>query len=183
VLQHLEYVAAGGWADEPDVTVLREVAARAADELRAYVDGDRAETPRDLSVALDAVAADARLLTGAVRIRLVVGPDAVELPLPTVEALAAATREALANVAKHAGATRATVRAEVAGEAVVVRIEDDGAGFDPARTPFGSGLRHSVLDRIAAVGGTATVRSAPGAGTCVTLTVPLAATPAAEVVA
>jgi signal transduction histidine kinase len=183
VLQHLEYIAAGGYADEPDVDALRAVAARAADELRAYVDGDDAAAPRDLSVALATVTADARLLASDLRIRLVVGPEAADLSQPVVEALAAATREALANVAKHAAATRATVRADVTGAAAVIRIEDDGTGFDPGRTPLGSGLRHSVLDRLTRVGGSATLQSSPGAGTRVTLTAPLPGVPDPEVVA
>ena len=159
----LEYLAAGGYADEPDAAALQRVAAHAADELRAYVDGEAERAPRDLGAALDAVAADARMLAGDVqhparrRAR-----DALELPAAVVDALAAATREALANVAKHARATRATVRADVARAAVVVRIEDDGAGFDPGRTPFGAGLRHSVQAALARVGGTATL--AVGAG-------------------
>ena len=114
VLQSLEYLAAGGYADDPDARMLQRVAARAADELRAYVDGEAERAPGDLGAALDAVAADARMLAGEAHIRLVVGPEATDLPAAVVEALAAATREALANVAKHARASRAIVRAEVA---------------------------------------------------------------------
>jgi signal transduction histidine kinase len=185
VLQHLEYIAAGGYADAPDVAALRDVATRAAEELRAYVDGDEAEAPRDLSVALAGVAADARLLAGELRIPVVVGPEVADVPQPVVDALAAATREALANVAKHARARRATVRADVANGAVVVSIADDGVGFDAGKTAFGSGLRHSILDRVTHVGGTATLRSAPGTGTRIVLTVPLPSpdTTAPEVVA
>ena len=183
VLQHLEYLAAGGYADAPDAAALMRVAAEAAEELRAYVDGDEAEAPRDLAVALTQVAADARLLAAGTQIRVVVGPEAAELSQPAVDALAGATREALANVAKHARAGRATVRADVAGGAVVVRIADDGAGFDPAATPFGCGLRHSVLGRLTAIGGTATLDSSPGAGTRLTFTVPLPEPTAPEVVA
>jgi signal transduction histidine kinase len=75
------------------------------------------------------------------------------------------------------------VRADVTADAVVVSIADDGVGFDPGKTELGSGLRHSVLDRLTAVGGTATVRSARGAGTTLVLTVPLPDTTAPEVVA
>ena len=160
VLQHLEYLAAGGYADAPDAAALMRVAAEAAEELRAYVDGDEAEAPRDLAVALTQVAADARLLATGTQIRVVVGPEAAELSQPAVDALAGATREALANVAKHAR-----------------------AGFDPAATPFGCGLRHSVLGRLTAVGGTATLDSSPGAGTRLTFTVPLPEPTAPEVVA
>jgi signal transduction histidine kinase len=183
VLQSLEYLAAGGYADEPDARMLQRVAARAADELRAYVDGDAERAPGDLGAALDAVAADARMLAGEARIRLVVGPEAADLPALVVQVLAAATREALANVAKHARASRAIVRVDVVPTAVSVRIDDDGAGFDPGKTPFGAGLRHSVQDRLARLGGSATLQSAPGAGTCLTLTVPLETTNPAGVAA
>jgi len=183
VLQYLEYLAAGGYADEPDAATLQDVAARAAAEVRAYVDGDAPRRPRDLGVALAIVADDARLLAGDVRIRLVVGPEAADVPQPVVDTLAAATREALANVAKHARASRATIRGDVTADAAVVSIADDGAGFDPGKVELGSGLRHSVLDRLEAAGGTAILRAAPGAGTTLVLTVPLPDTTAPEVVA
>jgi signal transduction histidine kinase len=183
VLQHLEYLAAGGYADEPDAAMLLRVAAHAAEELRAYVDGEEVAAPRDLGVALAAVASDARLLAGDERIQLVVGPTAADLPQPVVDALAGAVREALANVAKHARARRATVRADLIDGAVVVRVDDDGSGFDPGRTAFGFGLRHSILGRMTRIGGSASLQSAPGAGTRVSLTVPLPDTTAPEVVA
>ena len=84
-------------------------------------------------------------------------------------------REALFNVAKHAGTGRARVVIEEAGGDVVVRVEDDGAGFDVAglgtRGAFGLA---SVRERLELVGGALAVESAPGAGTRITLTVPQA---------
>jgi PAS domain S-box-containing protein len=84
-------------------------------------------------------------------------------------------RELLFNVAKHSGADRARV---VIGEAdghVVVRVEDEGSGFDVGTldegTARGFGLP-SVRKRLEAVGGRLDVSSAPGEGTRVTLTVP-----------
>ena len=85
-------------------------------------------------------------------------------------------RELLFTVAKHAGTDRARV---VIGEAdghVVVRVEDEGAGFDAAAFTAGGdgggfGLA-SVRERLEAVGGQFDVASAPGEGTRVTLTVP-----------
>jgi signal transduction histidine kinase len=57
-------------------------------------------------------------------------------------------------------------------------VSDDGAGYDSARTPMGSGLRN-MADRLTALGGRLEVRSAPGAGTTVTGQLPVAA-PVAE---
>jgi signal transduction histidine kinase len=78
--------------------------------------------------------------------------------------------EALANVAKHASASKVTLTVTTAKAAVAVVVEDDGvAGADPAR---GSGLR-GMADRIATLGGTFSVHSVPGRGTRLTAEMPL----------
>lgn len=91
-----------------------------------------------------------------------------------VAALVAATREAVVNAAKHAGAP-ATVYAEVDEEQVEVNVRDRGCGFDPASVEADRhGVRGSIVARMDSVGGAATVRSEPGAGTEVRLTLPIA---------
>jgi signal transduction histidine kinase len=70
--------------------------------------------------------------------------------------------EALANVVKHAAATRVTIRAELSGGRLVVTIADDGrGGADPGA---GRGLR-GLAARVEAVGGTLEVRERRGGGT------------------
>jgi len=76
------------------------------------------------------------------------------------------TLEALNNVAKYAGATRATIRLADGDRTLHFEIEDDGAGFDPNATGYGTGLQ-GMADRLAAQGGELTVTSAPGAGTTI----------------
>ncbi|WP_233517421.1 sensor histidine kinase [Geodermatophilus marinus] len=79
-------------------------------------------------------------------------------------------QEALTNVRRHAGASAVVVRlVRVAGQ-VSVHVEDDGVGFDPAAAP-GAGLE-GLRGRVAQVGGTVDVASAPGTGTRVTVRVP-----------
>ncbi len=88
-------------------------------------------------------------------------------------ALGAATREALVNVAKHSGVTAADLYTEVTPTRVSVFVRDRGAGFDAdAVPPDRRGLRDSVTGRIARLGGTAQIRSAPGEGTEVELDLP-----------
>ncbi|SDO35102.1 ATP-binding protein [Geodermatophilus sp. DSM 45219] len=88
-------------------------------------------------------------------------------------ALGAATREALVNAAKHSGAAVADLYTEVGPQRVAVFVRDRGAGFDPATVPGDRrGLRDSVTGRLTRLGGTATVRSAPGEGTEVELCLP-----------
>jgi signal transduction histidine kinase len=93
-------------------------------------------------------------------------------------ALGAATREALVNAAKHSGAPAADLYTEVTPSRVSVFVRDRGNGFDPAGVPDDRrGLRDSVTGRLARLGGTADVRSAPGEGTEVELVLPRVATP------
>jgi signal transduction histidine kinase len=88
-------------------------------------------------------------------------------------ALGAATRETLVNAAKHSGATAADLYTEVTPERVSVFVRDRGKGFDPATVPDDRrGLRDSVSGRLARLGGTAEIRSAPGEGTEVELVLP-----------
>jgi signal transduction histidine kinase len=79
--------------------------------------------------------------------------------------------EALANIAKYARASRASVRLETDDGVLVVEVADDGAGgADPAG---GSGLR-GLADRVEALGGRIRVDSPPGRGTRLTAQLPLA---------
>jgi signal transduction histidine kinase len=88
-------------------------------------------------------------------------------------ALLAAAREATVNAAKWSGADVVSVFAEVEPASVAVYVRDRGKGFDPAAVPEDrKGLAESVHARMARRGGSATVRSTPGQGTEVSLTMP-----------
>lgn len=89
-----------------------------------------------------------------------------------LEQVAAATREALINAAKHSGADVVSVFAEVSPAHVNVLVKDAGRGFTPGDASSSHGLRHSIEERIAGCGGTVAVRSAPGEGTEVEIVVP-----------
>ncbi len=186
VLQVLEYLAAGGYADEPDAAELSRIAADAATELRAYVEGCEpqlvAAGEGELCARLTAVVEAEREL-GEHDIGLVFGELSRAVDGAAAEQLAAATREALRNTRKHAHATRALVTADVVGDVATVIVSDDGAGFDLAAVrQGGAGLRESIVGRLGRAGGSATVRSRPGHGTRVTLRLPLGE-PAEEPVA
>jgi signal transduction histidine kinase len=82
------------------------------------------------------------------------------------------TREALSNVARHAEATRATVRLERRGRRAVLTIEDDGAGFEPGNDAGGNGMRN-MMERASNLGGELEVISSPGAGTTLRVEFPV----------
>ncbi|GAA2997872.1 sensor histidine kinase [Kitasatospora albolonga] len=102
-------------------------------------------------------------------------PVSVDVALPgrmpaSVEATAYfVVAEALANVARHSGATRAEVKGRLLGELLVVEVRDDGAGgADPAA---GTGLA-GLADRAAAADGTLSVSSPTGGPTVITVEIP-----------
>ena len=95
-------------------------------------------------------------------------------PQDTEAAVYFCTLEALQNIAKYAGASRATVRLSCSGGSLRFTVTDDGAGFDTARTRHGSGLQ-GMSDRLAALGGALHVRSQPGHGTTLTGQLPVSA--------
>jgi signal transduction histidine kinase len=94
---------------------------------------------------------------------------------PEVEAAAYyVVSEAVANVTRYAGATRATVAVALAGGIASVEVADDGAGgADPSA---GSGLR-GLADRVEAIGGRLEIVSPPGAGTRIRAAIPCDASP------
>jgi signal transduction histidine kinase len=82
--------------------------------------------------------------------------------------------EALQNVSKYAEASSATIRLSQSSGTLTFEVIDDGIGFDPVTASRGSGLQ-GIADRVAALGGEVTIRSAPGDGTTVVGHVPVRA--------
>jgi signal transduction histidine kinase/phage shock protein PspC (stress-responsive transcriptional regulator) len=86
-------------------------------------------------------------------------------------AVVAAAREAMVNAAKFAGVEQVQVFVEVEGDRVTVFVRDRGVGFDPASVDTDRrGISESIVGRMARHGGAAVVRSSPGQGTEVELT-------------
>ena len=79
--------------------------------------------------------------------------------------------EALQNIAKYAEASAAILRLSDGSGTLAFEVTDDGRGFDPASTGYGTGLQ-GMADRLDALGGSLEVRSTPGQGTTVVGRVP-----------
>jgi signal transduction histidine kinase len=99
--------------------------------------------------------------------------DDVAVPAPVGHALLRITQEACANAVRHGAARKLAVSLTRQPGHVQLAVRDEGAGFDPAARPAGSGLAH-IRARVAELGGTADIDSAPGCGTSVTVRVPVA---------
>jgi signal transduction histidine kinase len=82
------------------------------------------------------------------------------------------TQEALRNIAKHANAKNVDVELWAGADTIRLRIHDDGVGFDQKGVPAGLGLA-SMRERARLLGGKLTVDSEPGAGTELTVELPV----------
>ncbi|WP_433855715.1 GAF domain-containing sensor histidine kinase [Streptomyces kronopolitis] len=150
------------------------LAAEAADELRAAVvelrpaaldeDGLIATLRSQVQVLDRAHSAHVTFTAHSVR----------ALPAAQEEAVLRVAQEALHNALRHSGAGRVEVTLTRSGPGALLRIADDGCGFDPALVRRAG--RHlglvSMHDRAGGVGGRLTVESEPGKGTAVEMEVP-----------
>jgi signal transduction histidine kinase len=82
-------------------------------------------------------------------------------------------QEALNNAVRHSGARNAKVVVESLAKSMVVRVADDGRGFDPVRSR-GMGIL-GMEERVKHLGGTLRVESQPGKGATVTAELPIPA--------
>ncbi|MFE7225150.1 sensor histidine kinase [Nocardioides sp. NPDC057577] len=170
--------AAQGSADAGDV---RRRVARATEMARtALVEARRSVqdlTPAELA---DAGLADAlsTLVAGwrddhGVEASFVVVGDVTALHSEVEATLLRIAQEALANVAKHAGATRVGVTLTFDDADVILDVRDDGSGFDPTAprrsSSFGLGVMRDRAERLT---GTLTLESAHDAGTAVSASIP-----------
>lgn len=129
---------------------------------------------RDLYGSLERLAAYTREKLGA-PLEAFIDPNvAGALPPNQAVHVLQLVREALENAVLHAGAGRMAIRAEVDSGRLVIRLSDDGLGF--LVRDLGSGRHEGLLamqQRAESVRGMLAVHSTPGAGTVVTLTVPV----------
>ena len=98
--------------------------------------------------------------------------DDVTVPAPVEHALLRITQEACANAVRHGNARRLIVSMTRRDGHVELAVRDTGTGFDPAAPQAGSGLAH-IRDRVAELGGTVDIDSAPGRGAALTVRVPV----------
>jgi signal transduction histidine kinase len=154
-----------------DPSDVARLARRQERELRSWLAGGPPPAPGErLADALRAAAVEIEETRGTPIEVVVVG----DCPLDErLEALVAATREALTNAAKFA-ADGGPIRlyAEIEDDRVKSFVDDRGGGFDPEGVPPDRrGLRESIVGRIERHGGHAEVRSRPGRGTEVEMTI------------
>lgn len=109
--------------------------------------------------------------------------SSLQLPEVTLGVLFRTARELLMNAIKHAKTSRGRVRLRVAGQVLQLEVSDEGAGFDPlpAEQSIGGGFGlFSVREQLARIGAVLDVQSAPGKGTRIVVSTPVALQATAE---
>jgi signal transduction histidine kinase len=158
------------------LATVRALATQVSAELRTTVEGLRpADLERD---GLAATLVNQLTLAGRahdVPVELEIG-EGVDLDPEAEHQVLRIAQEAVTNALRHAGAGRVSVTLgpDGSGAGLVLRVADDGRGFDPEARALRArrlGLT-SMHERAASLGGTLTVDSAPGRGTTVVLTLP-----------
>ncbi len=155
---------------EAPPTELPGQARRALSSVEALVSGGAETHDYDPDEFVAVIRSTAAGIDPGVPVRFSVEGRA-SLPARIVAAFAEATAEALRNVERHAGdAARARVDVDVDDDAAQVVVADQGLGFAPDRVSERRlGIRVSIVERLAAAGGEASLASAPGEGTTVAL--------------
>lgn len=144
-------------------------ARRAIDDLR---DGNFL---RDLNASLDAEITRFGETSGLSCCRALDVPD--NLPLALQETILRTVGEGLTNITRHAQARQVWLTVRQEGQGIILTLQDDGVGFDPATATRGNGHYGLIglCERAQLVGGALDLVSAPGAGTTLTLRLPLSA--------
>lgn len=154
-----------------DATQVARLARAQERDLRQWMYGEPTTADTSLATALKAAAAEVEDTHG-VPVEVVTVGD-----VPACEALqplVMAAREAVSNAARHSGAPKVDVYAEVAGATAEVFVRDRGVGFElDAVAADRLGVRNSILARMERHGGRAEVVSTPGGGTEVRLRMPV----------
>jgi signal transduction histidine kinase len=154
-----------------DVKEVQRLARGQERTLRNWLYKPVASPIEKLSAALEEASAEVED-TFAVAVETVVVGD-VDVD-EKVGAIVAAAREALVNAAKHAKVQTISLYAEVEPDCVSVFVRDRGAGFDLAAVDDDRhGVRGSIILRMQRHGGKAEIRSTPGEGTEVRLSMPI----------
>ena len=165
------------------LTSLRDLQREALAEMRALIFELRPGNIENDGL-LPALRTHTAALQGRIGLPVVVTSELTErLPLEIEEVLYRIAQEALHNVVKHAAARQVELAVDRRGSDVVLRIRDDGKGFDAALVPDGHLGLAGMRARADKIGATYVVRSRPGEGTTIEVVVPPSAIERAGVAA
>lgn len=178
VLLHLDSIAAAAGDQRDEIDEAKESVRRALDEVRRISSELRPEMLEHLGLvsALTELTTSFGRVSG-IRVERRFDESLPELEPDTELAVYRIAQESLTNVARHSHAKRVTIAIERGHESVILRVADDGRGFDTSTPDEHGGLR-SMRERALLVDGVLAIEPGPSGGVEVRLEVP--AKPVAE---
>ncbi|MDR0488094.1 MAG: PspC domain-containing protein [Propionibacteriaceae bacterium] len=153
-----------------DAKAVAQLARRQEKDLREWLYTDQAEEESVVTALKEVISELEAVYPVAVEL-VTVGDHEMTVE---IDAIVRAAREAILNAAKHSGADKVDVYAEISGQRAEVFVRDRGQGFKvDAIGEDRMGIRRSIIDRMSSYGGHVDVRSTVGEGTEIRLSMPL----------
>ena len=171
VLLHLDSSTGSAPEHRDDIEEAKRAVRRALDEVRRISRELRPEMLEDLGLVSALTELSTSFGRSGVRVERRFDTSLPKLEPDTELAVYRIAQESLTNVARHSNASRVTITLERGPDSVVLRIVDDGRGFDSARSEEHGGLR-SMRERALLVGGALAIEQVPTGGVEVRLEVP-----------
>ena len=160
---------------------LNELCAKARSLLRSmdeivWAVNPRRDTVKDFAAFISEHAQEF-LASTAIRCRQEVMAElpAIPLDLPQRRNLMLAVKEAIRNAARHSGANEVSLKVQLVENSLQVIVADNGRGFSPAAASAERNGMTNMKQRLADIGGSFTLNTAPGKGCCITFLLPLLA--------
>jgi two-component system sensor histidine kinase UhpB len=172
VLLQLDSIAGTAPDQRDELDEAKQAVRRALDEVRRISSELRPEMLEHLGLvsALTELTTTFGRISG-IRVERQFDTSLPKLPSDTELAVYRIAQESLTNVARHSQASRVTIALESSRDSVLLRVADDGRGFDTSKLDEHGGLR-SMRERALLVDGVLAIRKAPGGGVEVRLEVP-----------
>ena len=169
----LNRIPAGAEALREDLRRVDSLLIRAIADARRVISGSRPAVKDGVSV-VEAIQdlIDMEGAVGGLAVELVHHVPSPQLPPPVIDSILRIVHESIRNVRRHARVDRAVVRILQEADQILVEVQDEGIGFNPDEIAAGCFGLEGLCARARALGGQATIHSAPGQGTRISARLP-----------
>ena len=159
-----------------DLQSIEDFTRRSMNEIRQFLSGKSIDAFTH-GTLIERLRDDAKFVRDGLGVRVIVEsePEELQLPKEIEREIYYVLKEAVTNVAKHSHASKVAIQIKKNGATLRGSLSDDGVGFDSSALKGNAGFGlNGMANRIQKIGGELNIESAPGLGTKISFTVPLA---------
>ena len=159
-----------------DLQSIEDFTRRSMNEIRQFLSGKSIDAFTH-GTLIERLRDDAKFVRDGLGVRVIVEsePEELQLPKEIEREIYYVLKEAVTNVAKHSHASKVAIQIKKNGATLRGSLTDDGVGFDSSALKGNAGFGlNGMANRIQKIGGELNIESAPGLGTKISFTVPLA---------